>query len=82
MIETDPKLKELVEYVRQSAYNLLIHMHDLSNHQVVFDSMYHKNFHKNDLSTSQEYIHENGHTTFYFLRNDNSSFPLFHDPRP
>ena len=29
------------------------------------------------------HIHENSHVSgFYFLQNENSSYPLFHDPRP
>ena len=83
-IETDPKLKELVEYVGGTAYNLLDTWgYDLSNHQVLFDSMWVQEFSQNGGGHHRVHIHENCHVSgFYFLRNDNSSFPLFHDPRP
>ena len=43
-IETDPKLKELVDYVGATAYNLLESWgNELSNHEMVYDSMcFHK----------------------------------------
>ena len=83
-IETDPKLKELVDYVGATAYNLLESWgNDLSNHEMVYDSMWVQEFSQNGGGHQRVHIHENCHVSgFYFLRNDNSSFPLFHDPRP
>ncbi len=83
-IETDPKLKQLVDYVGSTAYNLLETWgNDLSNHEVVYDSMWVQEFSQNGGGHHRVHIHENCHVSgFYFLRNDNSSFPLFHDPRP
>ena len=39
-------------------------------------------FSQNDVDITEYHIHENCHVSFLFLRNDNSSFPLFHDLRP
>ena len=83
-IETDPKLKQLVDYVGSTAYNLLETWgNDLSNHEVVYDSMWVQEFSQNGGGHHRVHIHENCHGSgCYFLRNDNSSFPLFDDPRP
>ena len=83
-IETDPNLKELVDYIGGTAYNLLETWgNDISNHKVIFDSMWVQEFSQNGGGHHRVHIHENCHVSgFYFLRNDNSSFPLFHDPRP
>ena len=45
--------------------------------------MWVQEFSQNGGGHHRVHIHENCHVSgFYFLRNDNSSFPLFHDPRP
>ena len=47
-IETDPNLKELVDYIGGTAYNLLETWgNDISNHKVIFDSMWVQEFSQN-----------------------------------
>ena len=82
-IENDFKLKFLVEYIGGTACNLLQSWgNDISNHKVVFDSMWVQEFARDGGGHHRVHIHENCHVSgFYFLQNEDSSYPLFHDPR-
>ena len=82
-INEDPKLKYLVDFVGATAWNLLDSWGaDLSNHTLVYESMWVQEFAKDGGGHHRIHIHENSHISgFYFLENDKASFPLFHDPR-
>jgi uncharacterized protein (TIGR02466 family) len=82
-IQDDPKLKYLVDFMGDTAWNLLDRWGaDLSNHTLVYESMWVQEFAKDGGGHHRIHIHENSHISgFYFLENDKASFPLFHDPR-
>lgn len=82
-IQDDPKLKYLVDFMGDTAWNLLDRWGaDLSNHTLVYESMWVQEFARDGGGHHRIHIHENSHISgFYFLENDKASFPLFHDPR-
>ena len=82
-IMDDPKLKYLVDHVGKTAWNLLNRWGaDLSNHTLVYESMWVQEFARDGGGHHRINIHENSHISgFYFLENDKASYPLFHDPR-
>ena len=82
-IQDDPKLKYLVDFIGSTAWNLLDRWGaDLSNHTLVYESMWVQEFARDGGGHHRIHIHENSHISgFYFLENDKASFPLFHDPR-
>ena len=83
-MQEDPKLSEFVNWVGQTGCNLLDTWGvDMSNHDVAIHSMWVQEFAKDGGGHHRIHIHENCHISgFFFLENDNSSYPLFHDPRP
>ena len=82
-IMDNPKLKYLVDFIGSTAWNLLDGWGaDLSNHTLVYESMWVQEFAKDGGGHHRIHIHENSHISgFYFLENDKASYPLFHDPR-
>jgi len=83
-IEDDPNLKYLTDWVGQTAHKVMTEWGaDLSNHTLIYESMWVQEFPKDGGGHHRIHIHENCHVSgFYFLENDKASFPLFHDPRP
>ena len=83
-MQEDPKLAELVNWVGKTGFNLLDTWGvDMTNHDVAIHSMWVQEFAKDGGGHHRIHIHENCHISgFFFLENDNSSYPLFHDPRP
>ena len=83
-IADDPNLKYLTDWIGQTAHRVLGEWGaDLSNHTLIYESMWVQEFPKDGGGHHRIHIHENSHISgFYFLQNDNSSYPLFHDPRP
>jgi uncharacterized protein (TIGR02466 family) len=56
--------------------------YNLTDHSILYESMWVQEFAKDGGSHHRVHIHENCHMSgFYFLINENSSYPLFHDPR-
>ena len=83
-ISTDPYLHFFTTWILNTATNLLSGWGaDLSNYTVLFESMWVQEFPKDGGGHHRIHIHENCHVSgFFFLQNDNASYPLFHDPRP
>tara|TARA_R100001129_G_scaffold180709_1_gene159071 strand:+ start:146 stop:805 length:660 start_codon:yes stop_codon:yes gene_type:complete len=79
----DPKLKNLSNYIRSTAFNLFDSWgYNLTDHSILYESMWVQEFAKDGGGHHRVHIHENCHMSgFYFLINENSSYPLFHDPR-
>jgi len=80
----ESQLKEFVSYVANTGKNLLETWGtDMSNHDLAVHSMWVQEFAKDGGGHHRIHIHENCHISgFFFLENDDSSYPLFHDPRP
>ena len=83
-IQDDPNLKYLTDWIGQTAHKVMTEWGaDLSNHTLIYESMWVQEFPKDGGGHHRIHIHENSHVSgFYFLQNENSSYPLFHDPRP
>jgi|TARA_B100001094_G_scaffold191836_2_gene185723 uncharacterized protein (TIGR02466 family) len=83
-IQDDPNLKYLTDWIGQTAHKVMTEWGaDLSNHTLIYESMWVQEFPKDGGGHHRIHIHENCHVSgFYFLENDKASFPLFHDPRP
>ena len=83
-IQDDPNLKYLTDWIGQTAQKVMTEWGaDLSNHTLIYESMWVQEFPKDGGGHHRIHIHENSHVSgFYFLQNENSSYPLFHDPRP
>ena len=83
-IQEESQLKEFVSYVANTGKNLLETWGtDMSNHDLAIHSMWVQEFAKDGGGHHRIHIHENCHISgFFFLENDDSSYPLFHDPRP
>lgn len=79
----EPKIKFLVDYIGKKSWNLLEQWGvNLENHSLAYSSFWVQEFAKDGGGHHRVHIHENSHVSgFYFLENDNSSYPLFHDPR-
>ena len=83
-IQYDHKLETLANYIIGTSVNLLDSWgYNLTDHSIFYDSMWVQEFAKNGGGHHRVHIHENCHLSgFYFLQNEDSSYPLFHDPRP
>ena len=83
-IQYDHKLETLANYIVGTSFNLLDSWgYNLTDHSIFYDSMWVQEFSKNGGGHHRVHIHENCHLSgFYFLQNEDSSYPLFHDPRP
>ena len=83
-IQYDHKLETLANYIVGTSFNLLDSWgYNLTDHSIFYDSMWVQEFAKNGGGHHRVHIHENCHLSgFYFLQNGDSSYPLFHDPRP
>ena len=83
-IQYDHKLETLANYIVGTSFNLLDSWgYNLTDHSIFYDSMWVQDFAKNGGGHHRVHIHENCHLSgFYFLQNEDSSYPLFHDPRP
>ena len=83
-IQYDHKLETLANYIVGTSFNLLDSWgYNLTDHSIFYDSMWVQEFAKNGGGHHRVHIHENCHLSgFYFLQNEDSSYPLFHDPRP
>ena len=83
-IQQESQLKEFVSYVANTGKNLLETWGiDMSNHDLAIQDMWVQEFAKDGGGHHRIHIHENCHISgFFFLENDDSSYPLFHDPRP
>ena len=83
-IQYDHKLETLANYIIGTSFNLLDSWgYNLTDHSIFYDSMWVQEFAKNGGGHHRVHIHENCHLSgFYFLQNEDSSYPLFHDPRP
>lgn len=82
-IQDDPNLKYLTDWIGQTAHKVMTEWGaDLSNHTLIYESMWVQEFPKDGGGHHRIHIHENCHVSgFYFLQNEDSSYPLFHDPR-
>tara|TARA_Y100001938_G_scaffold89053_1_gene121947 strand:- start:82 stop:750 length:669 start_codon:yes stop_codon:yes gene_type:complete len=81
---TDPKLKELHDWVGATAHNFLDEMgYDLKNHTLFCTESWVQEFSKKGGGHHNSHIHGNNHVSaFYYLKcTDNTSRPIFHDPR-
>ena len=83
-IQYESKLEDFANYIIKTGWNLLDTWgHNMTDYSLFFDSMWVQEFAKNGGGHHRVHIHENCHLSgFYFLENEESSFPLFHDPRP
>ncbi len=79
----EPRLRFLIDYVSNKSIEFLNYMgYDLDNHSVIFKDFWVQEFTKHGGGHHRVHIHENCHISgFFFLKNENSSYPLFHDPR-
>ena len=81
---TDPKLKELHDWVGATAHNFLDEMgYDLKNHTLFCTESWVQEFSKKGGGHHNSHIHGNNHVSaFYYLKcTKNTSRPIFHDPR-
>ena len=81
---TDPKLKELHDWVGATAHNFLDEMgYDLKNHTLFCTESWVQEFSKKGGGHHNSHIHGNNHVSaFYYLKcTENTSRPIFHDPR-
>tara|TARA_R100001463_G_scaffold1835_4_gene7847 strand:+ start:1648 stop:2337 length:690 start_codon:yes stop_codon:yes gene_type:complete len=84
-IETDPALKEFVDYCGQTAWNLLDGQgFKMSDYQMFFTECWVQEFSKHGGGHHNAHIHSDNHISgFYYLKcSKNTSLPIFHDPRP
>ena len=80
----DPDLKELEQYVGQTAYNLLDEWgYDMKLYSMFYTELWVQEFAKNGGGHHSTHVHWDNHISgFYFLKcNDRTSYPIFHDPR-
>ena len=81
---TDPKLKELHDWVGATAINFLDSMgYSLKNHSMFFTESWVQEFSKKGGGHHNSHIHGDNHVSaFYYLKcTKNTSRPIFHDPR-
>ena len=83
-IQYDPKLEEFSNYLINTGWNLLDSWgNNMSDYSLFFHSCWVQEFAKNGGGHHRVHIHETCYLSgFYFLQNEDSSYPLFHDPRP
>lgn len=83
-IQYNTELSNFIKYVGDKSWQFLLSQgFDLSNHTLLFTEMWVQEFAK--LGGQHEaHVHYNNHVSgFYFLKcSENTSFPVFHDPRP
>ena len=74
-IQDDPNLKYLTDWIGQTAHKVMTEWGaDLSNHTLIYESMWVQEFPKDGGGHHRIHIHENSHVSgFYFLQNENSS---------
>ena len=80
----DPDLKELEQYVGQTAYNLLDEWgYDMKLYKMFYTELWVQEFAKNGGGHHSTHVHWDNHISgFYFLKcSDKTSFPVLHDPR-
>ena len=80
----DPDLKELEQYVGQTAYNLLDEWgYDMKLYKMFYTELWVQEFAKSGGGHHSTHVHWDNHISgFYFLKcNDRTSYPIFHDPR-
>ena len=83
-LHSDPKLKELHEWVGSTAINFLDAMgYDTTNHSLFYTESWVQEFSKRGGGHHNSHVHANNHVSaFYYLKcTKNTSRPTFHDPR-
>lgn len=83
-INGDPKLKELHDWVGQTAWNFLDWQgFDLSEYSLFFTESWVQEFSKNGGGHHNSHVHWDNHVSaFMYLKcGSKSSIPVFHDPR-
>ena len=84
LINGDPGLKELEQYVGATSHNLLDEWgYDMKQYQMFFTEFWVQEFSKNGGGHHSTHVHWDNHISgFYFLKcSDKTSFPVMHDPR-
>ena len=79
------EIKEYRDYIGNKSWEFLDWMgYDLKNHTLVFTGLWVQQFPKDGGGYLNAHIHPNNHVSgFFYLKVDkDSSFPVFHDPRP
>ena len=79
------EIKEYRDYIGSKSWEFLDWMgYDLKDHTLVFTSLWAQEFPKDGGGNHNAHIHSNNHVSgFFYLKVDkDSSFPVFHDPRP
>jgi uncharacterized protein (TIGR02466 family) len=80
----DSNFSEFLQYINSTAYSILDNQEfDLSNYSLVTTDLWVQEFSKLGGGYHTPHTHWNGHISgFYFLKcSDNTSYPIFHDPR-
>ena len=83
-LHSEPKLKELHDWVGATAHNFLDGMgYDMTNHSLFYTESWVQEFNKNGGGHHNSHVHGNNHVSaFYYLKcTKNTSRPTFHDPR-
>ena len=84
-LQADPNFKTLLDYVaNQSWFFLKRQEYNLENYVPVVTDFWLQEFSKNGGSHQHTHVHPNSHVSgFYFLKSsENTSQPVFFDPRP
>ena len=84
LINGDPGLKELEQYVGATSHNLLDEWgYDMKQYSMFFTEFWVQEFSKNGGGHHSTHVHWDNHISgFYFLKcSDKTSFPVMHDPR-
>jgi len=84
-IYNDPEFKNLTDYIKLRSWEFMESQgFDLTNYGLVVNEMWVQEFSKNGGGHHDTHIHQNNHVSgFYFLKCSNeTSYPIFHDPRP
>jgi len=80
----EPEMESFVNFCVQTACDILDRQgYDVSNHTAIFTDFWVQEFSKKGGGHHSTHIHENNHISgFYYLKcSENTSFPIFHDPR-
>lgn len=81
----EKELRPLVDIVGRHSKEFLINQgYSFDNHVLIFESFWPQIFNSNGGGYHDVHVHRNTHVSgFYFLKCGlNSSYPIFHDPRP
>ena len=84
-LQGDPKLKELHDWVGQTAWNFLdFQGFDLKDYTMFFTESWVQEFSKRGGGHHNSHVHWDNHVSaFYYLKcSSKTSIPIFHDPRP